>query len=105
MSDRRTPDLSTESGSNYRRSGSGRRAAPSGGGGGGGGGAGRQLGTNLLIAILIGGLVLAGWFIANQQQMLTAEQDKLAGRYPDRQEHQARYSRDHGSGCFGRRVL
>ncbi len=76
MSDRRTPDLSTDSGNSYRRGGGARRGAAS--GGGGGGGVGRQLGTNLLIAILIGGLVLSGWFIANQQQMLTEEQSKLA---------------------------
>jgi chromosome segregation ATPase len=32
---------------------------------------------NLIMAILIGGLVLAGWFIANQQQMLVAGQDRV----------------------------
>jgi chromosome segregation ATPase len=37
-----------------------------------------MLGMNIMLAILVAGLVLAGWFIANQQQMLDAEQAKLA---------------------------
>ena len=77
MSDRRQPDLSTDSGNGYRRgSGGGKQRAPR--GGGSGAGVGRQLGTNLIMAILVAGLALAGWFIANQQQMLIAEQDRLA---------------------------
>lgn len=74
MSDRRSPDLSTESGSSYRRGGSkpGKRpdAKKS-------GGVGKQLGMNLVMAVLLGGLVLAGWFIANQQQILKAEQARV----------------------------
>lgn len=71
MSDRRAPELSTESGGGYRRGGT-RRAQekPS-------RGTGRQIGANLIMAIMLGGLVLAGWFIANQQQMLTAEQARV----------------------------
>ena len=75
MSERRAPDLSTKSsGEGYRRSGSARRADAK----SGGGGVGKQIGMNLMMAVLIGGLVLAGWFIANQQQMLKEEQAKVA---------------------------
>ncbi len=74
MSDRRHPDLSTSEGSNYRRGGA-RGAKKS---RAGGSGVGRQLGTNLIMAILVAGLVLAGWFIANQQQILAAEQARLS---------------------------
>ena len=73
MSDRRTPDLSTGEGSTYRRGGGGKRPAAA-----SSGGVGRQLGANLVMAVLIGGLVLAGWFIANQQQLLSEEQAKVA---------------------------
>lgn len=37
----------------------------------------RMLGTNLIMAVLVAGLVVAGWFIANQHQMLKAEQAAL----------------------------
>lgn len=73
MSERQAPDLSTESGNGYRRSGGTRRADPK-----SGGGVGKQIGMNLIMAILIGGLVLGGWFIANQQQMIAEEQVKAA---------------------------
>ena len=70
MSDRKSPELSTsEGGSSYRRSGGAHSSGKS-----SGSGVGRQLGTNLIMAIVIGGLVLAGWFIANQQQQLAQEQ-------------------------------
>ena len=76
MSDRRAPQLSTsDSDSGYRR-GNSRPAAKS-------GGAGRQLGTSLIMALLIGGLVLAGWFIANQQQLLSAAETR-AGKAEER---------------------
>ena len=75
MSERRAPDLSTKNaGDGYRRSGGARRADPK----SGAGGVGKQIGMNLMMAVLIGGLVLAGWFIANQQQLLKEEQAKLA---------------------------
>ena len=66
------PDDST----GYRRSGKGgsSRRRPSPGGSGGGG---RMLGTNLILAVLVAGLVVAGWFIANQHQLLTAEKQSL----------------------------
>ena len=35
------------------------------------------MGTTLLLALMIAGLAGAGWFIANQQQMLAVEQDRL----------------------------
>jgi len=72
MSDRRQPDLSTDTGGSYQRGGGGtkKRATRASSGGG------RQIGTNLILAILVSGLVLAGWFIANQQQILSAEQAK-----------------------------
>ena len=71
MSDRSTPELSTESSPGYRR-GSGRRPDKK-----STGGVGKQIGMNLIMAILLGGLVLAGWFIANQQQMLAEEQTRV----------------------------
>ncbi|MBT7334490.1 MAG: hypothetical protein HN856_08970 [Gammaproteobacteria bacterium] len=71
MSDRRVPDLSTDADSGYRRGGarvSEARAAPS---------FFRQIGMNVIIAILLGGLVLCGWFIANQQQVIVQERDRV----------------------------
>ena len=37
-----------------------------------------MIGTNLLMVLLIAGLVLAGWFIANQPQMMADDQARLA---------------------------
>ncbi|MEM7079618.1 MAG: hypothetical protein AAF513_13420 [Pseudomonadota bacterium] len=71
MSQPQEPGLNTGGSSGYRRGGG--RKAPA-----GGGGASRSLGTNLIVALLVAGLVLAGWFIANQQQMLTAEQSRVS---------------------------
>lgn len=72
MSDRRAPELSTETSPGYRRGTSRRPDTKS------SGGTGRQIGMNFIMAILLGGLVLAGWFIANQQQMLAEEQSRLS---------------------------
>lgn len=74
MSDRQVPDLSTGEGTGYRRTGNARgtRSKSSSGGGRGG------IGTSLMIAVLIGGLAVAGWFIANQQQSLQSERANLA---------------------------
>ena len=74
MSDRQSPDLSTAGGTGYRR-----------GGGSGGnrpseksrGGTGRMIGMNLMVALLIAGLVVAGWFIANQQQLIVDQESAL----------------------------
>jgi DNA repair exonuclease SbcCD ATPase subunit len=72
MSDRRAPELSTaESPSGYRRGG-GRKTDTS-----ASSSVGKQVGMNVMVAFLIGGLVLAGWFIANQQQMLAEEQERV----------------------------
>ena len=38
----------------------------------------RLLGMNLILAVLVAGLVVAGWFIANQHQLLLEEQKALA---------------------------
>jgi chromosome segregation ATPase len=58
-----------------------RRRASAGGsrrrGGGDGGGSSRLMG-NLLLAILVAGLMVAGWFIAEQYQSLQAEAEALA---------------------------
>jgi hypothetical protein len=56
----------------YRRGGKGprRRSASSGGP--------RLIGMNLILAVLVAGLVVAGWFIANQHQLLVEEQQALA---------------------------
>ncbi|MCZ6853350.1 MAG: hypothetical protein O7G86_05460, partial [Gammaproteobacteria bacterium] len=40
----------------------------------GGSGGGRMIGVNLILAVLVAGLVSAGWFIANQHQLLGKEQ-------------------------------
>lgn len=61
----------------------GRRRAASGsprrrGSGGGGDGGGRPLGTTAILVVLIAGLALAGWFIAEQYQQLQAESAALA---------------------------
>ena len=72
MSDRRSPELSTtDSPSGYRRGGGRTTESPK------SGGVGKQIGMNLMVALLLGGLVLAGWFIANQQQMLAEEQSRV----------------------------
>lgn len=63
--------LSTEPGG-YRPSGGGRRpqrSRPTEGG--------RSVFLNGVMVVLVGGLVAAGWFIANQQQALIAEQARL----------------------------
>lgn len=69
-----TPSISAspEDAAGYRRSGGGRRRKS-----GGDGGA-RMIGINLILAILVVGLVMAGWFIANQHQMLTKDQATMA---------------------------
>jgi len=46
--------------------GGGRRREPAGGG--------RSVALNLVLAVLVAGLMVAGWFVANQHQLLTAEQ-------------------------------
>ena len=73
MSDRQQPDLSTTQGSSYRRgnnkAATGRSNRPTSTSGPG-------IGSSLIMAILLGGLVLAGWFIANQQEMLLVEQKR-----------------------------
>lgn len=75
MADRQQPGLSTDTPPNYRRGGGGTRKTerPARGDGGRSG-----LGLNVMMVLLIAGLVLAGWFIANQQQMLAEEQAELA---------------------------
>lgn len=56
--------------SGYRRGAAGRRrgAAVEGS---------RMIGMNLIMAVLVAGLVVAGWFIANQHQLLADEQQAL----------------------------
>lgn len=43
----------------------------------GSGGGGRMLGINLILAVLVAGVVVAGWFIANQHQLLTEGRQAL----------------------------
>lgn len=74
MADRSTQSLSANpDDSGYRRGGSSRRRPNSSSSGGGG----RSLGVNLVLAVLVAGLMVAGWFIANQHQLLTAEKKAL----------------------------
>ena len=72
MSDQKNPELSTDTGPGYRRGSAARRPEAK-----GSGGVGKQIGVNLIMATLIGGLVLAGWFIVNQQQMLADETARM----------------------------
>ncbi|MFP6815945.1 MAG: hypothetical protein VB949_09810 [Pseudomonadales bacterium] len=62
---------SPDDASGYRRGGKGtrRRAPPSEGA--------RLIGVNLILAVLVAGLVGAGWFIANQHQLLIEQQREL----------------------------
>lgn len=60
-----------EDSTGYRRPGGGRRRPPS------GGKAPRMIGINLILAVLVAGLVMAGWFIANQHQLLVDSQSSL----------------------------
>jgi len=71
MAERREPStggLSTAGATDYRAE---RRPASSGSGGAGG----RNIGTSMILAILVVGLVAAGWFILNQKEMI----DKQSG--------------------------
>lgn len=54
-----------------RRRGGGKRRR------GGGGDGPRMLGINLIMAVLVAGLMVGGWFIANQHQLLKDEQAAL----------------------------
>ena len=67
--------LSTEPPSGYRRGNGNRQQARAPREKGGGG---RSIGVSLVLAVLVAGLVVAGWFIANQHQLLLEEQDALA---------------------------
>ncbi|MEJ2087948.1 MAG: hypothetical protein P8Y69_05645 [Gammaproteobacteria bacterium] len=44
---------------------------------GGGSGGAKMVGLNFVLAVLVAGLVVAGWFIANQHQLLTTEKSAL----------------------------
>lgn len=57
--------------SGYRRGGARRRGSSGGEGP-------RMIGVNIIMAVLVAGLMVAGWFIANQHQLLKAEQSVLA---------------------------
>lgn len=66
------PSISTAPDDARRRPAGTVRQRPSGLGGG------RSVVTNLVIAVLVAGLGVAGWFIANQHQLLIEEQRKSA---------------------------
>ena len=68
MSDMPEDPLSTQAGGNYRQSNS-RRSQ--------GSNSGRSLANTLILALLVAGLLGAGWFIANQQQLLVATEAEL----------------------------
>jgi len=77
MADRspRTPSSLSTNPDEHRRSGkvsTGRRRTT-----GASSGAPRSLGVNLILALLVAGVVIAGWFILNQHQLLTAEKKAL----------------------------
>ena len=54
-----------------------RRSSPSTRRRGTGGESPRMIGTNLVMVVLVAGLMVAGWFIANQHQLLNDEQAAL----------------------------
>jgi chromosome segregation ATPase len=68
MSDMPEDPLSTQAGGNYRQSNS-RRSQ--------GSNSGRSLANTFVLALLVAGLLGAGWFIANQQQLLVATEAEL----------------------------
>ena len=70
MSDK-SSSIAADTPSRYNR---GNRARPS----SGGGGIGRSLAINFVLAVLIAGIAVAGWFIVNQQQTLAATKTTLA---------------------------
>ena len=61
-----SPDDATS----YRRGTGSRRGGTS--------GCGKMIGVNLILAVLVAGLAIAGWFIANQHQLLGKEQRALS---------------------------
>lgn len=68
------PSISTAPDDARRRPTGGGRPRPGGNGRGGG----RSIAINLVVAALVAGLGVAGWFIANQHQLLAEEQRKAA---------------------------
>ncbi len=68
------PSISTAPDDARRRPASGARPRPGGNGRGGG----RSIFINLVVAALVAGLSVAGWFIANQHQLLVEEQRNAA---------------------------
>ena len=68
MEDPTTDVLSTDEKDRYRSAGARRPSSQQSGGG---------FGTSVMLGILVAGLAGAGWFAANQQQMLLEEQDRL----------------------------
>ncbi len=73
MSEPEQPGLSTESGTDYRRGSSGGRNRSV----KGRAGTARLIGMNFVIVLLVAGLMLSGWFIANQQEMMKGAQAEL----------------------------
>ncbi len=72
---RPTPTLSTSPDeSQGRRRAGGVGSADAGRRRSGGSGGGSSIAINLVLAILVAGLMVAGWFLANQHQMLSEEQ-------------------------------
>ncbi len=83
MAQRRDPStssgggISADPGDNRYRSGGGAGGRPSRPAASSGGGGGRGVGTSIVLAILIAGLAGAGWFIANQHQLIGKQQAAL----------------------------
>ena len=91
-------DLSTEVDSGYRRGGGQRRPTKR-----GGGGSAKTLGTSVILVVLLAGLVVAGWFIWNQQRLLMESENRMGAARGKTEELEARImANENAMGLEGR---
>jgi myosin heavy subunit len=91
-------DLSTEVDSGYRRGGGQRRPTKR-----GGGGSAKTLGTSVILVVLLAGLVVAGWFIWNQQRLLMESENRMGAARDKTEELEARImANENAMGLEGR---
>jgi len=91
-------DLSTKVDSGYRRGGGQRRPTKR-----GGGGSAKTLGTSVILVVLLAGLVVAGWFIWNQQRLLMESENRMGAARDKTEELEARImANENAMGLEGR---